>query len=121
MDATQISLLIGGPSRPPSKRQLAQVHADEVAARDRTRTDAAGGPSRRTAADGAVVLEGEEESYWAYMTRNVQERTERLGIMGDSVDRLEDNSRGWSEDVNKFVGRQKKNLVMGAIKRGIGF
>lgn len=97
------------------------MHADEVAARDLTRTNAVPGPSRRSAADNAVVLEGEEESYWGYMTRNVQERTERLGIMGDSVDRLEDNSRGWSEDVNKFVGRQKKNLVMGAIKRGIGF
>jgi syntaxin-binding protein 5 len=55
------------------------------------------------------------------MTRQMQERTEKLNVMGDSVDRLESNSSGWAEDVNKFVGKQKKNLMMGAVKRGLGF
>jgi len=43
----------------------------------------------------------------------VQERTERLGMMGEGVDRLEENSAGWAEDVNKFVARQKRGLMMG--------
>jgi len=43
----------------------------------------------------------------------VQERTERLGMMGEGVDRLEENSAGWAEDVNKFVAKQKKGLMMG--------
>lgn len=56
----------------------------------------------------------EQEGYWAYMQRQVQERTENLGIMGDSMDKLEDNSSGWATDVNKYVGKQKKKAVMGS-------
>lgn len=41
------------------------------------------------------------------------ERTERLGIMGEGVERLEENSAGWASDVEKFVSRQKRGLVMG--------
>jgi hypothetical protein len=47
------------------------------------------------------------------MQRQVQERTERLGIMGDSMDRLEENSSSFAEDVNKFVKTQKKRAVLG--------
>lgn len=54
-----------------------------------------------------------DEGYWAYMQRQVQERTANLGITGDSIDKLEDNSSGWANDVNKFVGKQKKKAVMG--------
>lgn len=36
------------------------------------------------------------------MTRQMQERTEKLGIMGDRVDRLEENSGGWVDDVNSM-------------------
>ena len=55
----------------------------------------------------------QDEGYWAYMQRQINERTEKLGIMGDSMDKLETNSAGWAEDVGKFVNRQKRNLVMG--------
>ena len=54
-----------------------------------------------------------DEGYWAYMQRQVQERTERLGIMGDSMDRLEENSSNWANDVSKFVSNQKKKAVLG--------
>jgi len=47
------------------------------------------------------------------MQRQLNERTEKLGIMGDSMERLEGNSAGWADDVSKFVGKQKKNLIMG--------
>jgi len=105
MDSTQLSLIIGGPNRPPSKRQLAQAQADELARRSTARsntTTAASSSSGR-----------EPEGWGAYLSRNVQERTERLGMMGEGVDRLEENSAGWAEDVNKFVARQKRGLMMG--------
>jgi len=107
MDSTQLSLIIGGPNRPPSKRQLAQAQADEIARRSTARS-ATTSSSSAAAADAA-----QGEGYWAYLSRNVQERTERLGIMGDGVDRLEENSAGWASDVNKFVAKQKRGLMMG--------
>ncbi len=54
-----------------------------------------------------------DEGYWAYMQRQVQERTERLGIMGDNMERLEESSAGWADDVSKFVNQQKRKAVMG--------
>lgn len=57
--------------------------------------------------------EQEEEGYWAYMQRQMQERTQNLNIMGDSMDRVEENSSNWADDVNKFVSKQKKKAVMG--------
>jgi syntaxin-binding protein 5 len=53
------------------------------------------------------------EGYWSYMQRQVQERTERLGIAGDSMDRLEENSSNWANDVSKFVSNQKRKAVFG--------
>ena len=86
---------------------IAQSRADESARRNATRTTASSsaGPSSAAGDD--------QEGYWAYMQRQLNERTEKLGIMGDSMERLEENSAGWAEDVNKFVSRQKRNLVMG--------
>ena len=100
--------LIGGPDRPPSKRMIEQMRADEDA-------------QRRAARQGTSNLSessrpppsGQEEGYWAYMQRQVQERTENLGLAGDNMDKLEDNSKGWSDDVGKFVSSQKKKAVMG--------
>lgn len=57
--------------------------------------------------------QGSQESYWAYMQRQMQERTENLNIMGDSMDRLGENSSGLADDVNKFVRNQKKKAVLG--------
>lgn len=57
--------------------------------------------------------EKEEEGYWAYMQRQMQERTQNLNIMGDSMDKMEENSSNWADDVNKFVSKQKKKAVMG--------
>ena len=56
----------------------------------------------------------QDEGYMAYMQRQIQQRTEKLNIMGDSMDRLEQTSSGWAEDVNKFVSSQKKKAVMGS-------
>ena len=55
----------------------------------------------------------QDEGYWAYMQRQVQERTQNLNIMGDSMDNLEDNSAKFGDDVSKFVGNTKKKVLMG--------
>lgn len=57
---------------------------------------------------------GSQEGYWSYMSRQVQERTERLGIAGDSMDRLEENSSNFANDVGKYVQSQKKKAVLGS-------
>lgn len=102
---TDLDLLIGGPDRPPSKRMLAAA-AEE----DRLARSGGAGPSRP--APGTQSTEG-----WGdYMTRQLNERTEKLNIMGDGMDRMQENSQGWADDVNKFVGKQKKNLIMGTLK-----
>ena len=56
---------------------------------------------------------GNDEGYWSYMQRQVQERTDKLGITGDSMDRLEENSSNWARDVNKYVQSQKRKAVLG--------
>ena len=69
---TDLDLLIGGPDRPPSKRMMAA--AAEEARRG-------GGQSRAGTASS-------QEGWGEYMTRQLNERTEKLGIMGDSVERV---------------------------------
>ncbi|KAK5126380.1 hypothetical protein LTR85_010616 [Meristemomyces frigidus] len=109
-----MDVLIGGPNRPPSKRMVMQAQAEEE---QRRRAGlAAGSSSRQTAA-----LAQSDEGYWAYMQRQIQERTEKLGMVGDSMSQLEENSANWAEDVNKFVSRQKRNAATGLIKAKFGF
>lgn len=57
--------------------------------------------------------DGQDEGYWAYMQRQVQERTEKLGTMGDSMDKLQENSSGWANDVSKYVSQQKRKVLLG--------
>lgn len=84
---------------------LEQMRSDELERRLASR-QAPNSPS-------AVASGPSDEGYWAYMQRQVQERTANLGIMGDSIDKLEDNSSSWADDVNKFVSKQKKKAIMG--------
>lgn len=105
-----MDLLIGGADRPPSKRMVEQLRQQESQAKQASRT---GTPPRNP--------NPSDETYWAYMQRQVQERTERLGIAGDNMERLEESSSGWAEDVNKFVSSQKKKMVLGAIGSKFGF
>jgi syntaxin-binding protein 5 len=67
----------------------------------------------RTGSNLSQASTGSQEGYWSYMTRQVQERTERLGIAGESLDRLEENSSNWARDVNKYVQNQKKKAILG--------
>lgn len=78
-----------------------QARAEEAARASGASEPRAGGSNRQ------------EEGYWAYMQRQLNERTEKLNVIGDSVDRLGEQSAGWANDVNKFVSNQKKNMLMG--------
>lgn len=100
-----MDVLIGGPERPPSKRMVAQARAEEEMRRQAAR---GGGASGSAAAVGQS-----DEGYWAYMQRQLAERTEKLGLVGDSMENLEKNSSNWLEDVNKFVGKQKRGVATG--------
>ncbi|OCK73743.1 hypothetical protein K432DRAFT_387227 [Lepidopterella palustris CBS 459.81] len=109
---SDMDILIGGPDRPPSKRMIMQARADEQQRRAEGRTAGSGSN---------LAVSGQDEGYWAYMQRQLNERTEKLGIMGDSMDKLESNSAGWADEVGKFVQNQKRNMVMGAMKSKFGF
>lgn len=62
---------------------------------------------------GQSADQGSQEGYWSYMQRQVQERTEKLGVAGDQMDRLEESSSNFAKDVNKYVQNQKKKAVLG--------
>ncbi|OJD34771.1 snare-dependent exocytosis protein [Diplodia corticola] len=120
-----IDLLIGGPDRPPSKREIAAARDDQrqrleeerAAKRNAAESSAAAAAGGAGAADGSDGQEG----YWAYLSRQMNERTEKLNIMGDNMERLQDNSAGFASDVQKFVAKQKRGMVMGAVKSKFGF
>ena len=106
--------LIGGSDRPPSQRMAAQMKADERAQRT--------GDRQASSSSASSAIPGrKDEGYWAYMQRQVQERTENLGLTGESMNKLEDNSTGLADDVSKFVSNQKKKAVMGVIGSKFGF
>lgn len=98
-----LDLLVGGPDRPPSKRMLDAAMAEQRNARS--------GP----ATAGSASAPG-QEGWGEYLTRQLNERTEKLNIMGDSMDNLQEQSAGWADDVNKFVSKQKRNIVLGGLK-----
>ena len=106
--STEMDKLIGGPNRPPSKRMIEQMRNDEEAKRMASRSN-----TGLSSGSGRQVPGRQEEGYWAYMQRQVQERTENLGLAGDNMEKLEDNSQGWADDVNKYVSSTKKKAVMG--------
>jgi syntaxin-binding protein 5 len=108
---TDLDLLIGGPDRPPSKRMLAAAAAEANLARsgpNRTMTSSSSGSNPRAGTS--------QEGWGEYLTRQLNERTEKLNIMGDSMDNLQEQSQGWADDVSKYISKQKRNLVLGTIK-----
>lgn len=96
-----LDILVGGADRPPSKRMLEAAAAEARLARQGGAGAAAG---------------GSQEGWGSYLSRQLAERTEKLNIMGDGMDNLQAQSQGWADDVGKFIGKQKRGLVMGAVK-----
>ncbi|KAK3689620.1 lethal giant larvae like, C-terminal-domain-containing protein [Podospora appendiculata] len=103
---TDLDLLIGGGDRPPSKRMLAAAAEEQRSAR-------AGGGG------GGAAAGGSQEGWGEYLTRQLNERTEKLNMMGDSMDNLQASSQGWADDVGKFVKQQKRGLLLGGIKKSL--
>ena len=95
-------ITVGGPDRPPSKRMIEQMKLSEEEHRKALREGRAPPPESDS-----------QEGYWSYMSRQVQERTERLGLVGDTMDRLEENSSNFATDVGKYVQNQKRKAVFG--------
>lgn len=95
-----LDLLVGGPDRPPSKRMMEAAAAEQRAART-----------------GEAGPAGSSQEGWGdYLSRQLNERTEKLNMMGDNMDNLQEQSAGWANDVNKFIGKQKRNVVLGGLK-----
>lgn len=109
---SDMDVLIGGPGRPPSKRMLAEMRAQQDAEFQRQREAARTG--------NAPPKDPNQETYWEYMQRQIQERTENLGLAGDSLDRTAEASGSWSNDVSKFVAKQKRQAMLGFIGSKIG-
>lgn len=110
-----MDMFIGGPDRPPSKRMVEQQRVDEEARRVASRQ-----PASSSSGAGRQPPGRQEEGYWAYMQRQIQERTDNISLAGDNMEKLEDNSAGWADDVNKYVNSQKKKAVMGLISHKLG-
>ncbi|KAI0974694.1 lethal giant larvae like, C-terminal-domain-containing protein [Xylaria arbuscula] len=91
-----LDLLIGGAGRPPSKRMLAASEAMENQAR--------AGPSSPS-----------QEGWGDYLTRQLNERTEKLNILNDGMDNVATSSQKWSDDASKFVSDQKRKMLLGSL------
>ncbi|KAK4124648.1 hypothetical protein N657DRAFT_644893 [Parathielavia appendiculata] len=104
---TDLDLLIGGEGRPPSKRMVA------AAAAERGMAGAGGGGT----ASGSARAGTSQEGWGEYITRQLNERTERLNFVDDAMSRLQETSQSWAEDVNKYVKKQKRDMLLGSVKK----
>ena len=109
---SDMDLLIGGPDRPMSKRMVAEMRAAQEAEFQRQRESARTGK--------APATDPNQEGYWAYMQRQIQERTENLGLAGDSMDRTAEASQSWSDGVNSYIKKQKRQAALGFIGSKFG-
>ncbi|KAK3990967.1 Lethal(2) giant larvae protein SRO7 [Cladorrhinum sp. PSN332] len=101
-----MDLLIGGDGRPPSKRMMAASEAERSGAG----TGAAAGPSNPRAGTS-------NEGWGEYLSRQLNERTEKLTFVDDAMMKLQEASQGWADDVNKQVKKQKKDMLLGGLKK----
>ncbi|TQS38692.1 hypothetical protein Golomagni_00797 [Golovinomyces magnicellulatus] len=91
-----LDLLIGGPDRPPSRR-TSRTAAEKLDLKNKSQK------------------EGSNESWGDYMARQINERTEKLDIVSDSMNKIQENSQNWADDISKFVKQQKKSMIIGAV------
>ena len=66
------------------------------------------------------VAGGANEGWGDYMVRMLNERTEKLDIVNDSMQNLSDATNAWAEDVGKAAKKQKRNFVLGALGSKFG-
>jgi hypothetical protein len=103
---------------------LAQARSEDEQARRAARSNA-GASSSTSSAYPTDPRAGppppSNEGWGAWASRQFNERTEKLNAVSDGMNNLSANSAGWAEDVNKYVNKQKRGLVMGAVKGKFGF
>ncbi|KAI0002724.1 lethal giant larvae like, C-terminal-domain-containing protein [Xylariaceae sp. FL0662B] len=99
---TDLDLLIGGPDRPPSKRMISATAAIE--------RDARAGPSSPT-----YTAASSQEGWGDYLTRQLNERTEKLSMLNDTMDSAAESSQRWADDMGKFVNHQKRRMILGSV------
>lgn len=102
-----LTVTVGGPDRPPSKRMQEQMKLDDQERRRAAREE------RVSSVHHAHQPQGSQEGYLSYMQRQVTDRTQQLGASSDHMDRLEESSSNWARDVNKYVQNQKRKAVFG--------
>lgn len=86
-----------------SKKMIEQMRAEEKQARLDARAGNQAGSSGK-----------QEEGIFASMSRSIQERTEKLNLVGDSMDKLGETSANFADDVGKYVNQQKKKAILGS-------
>lgn len=89
-----------------SKKMIEQIRAEKKQARLNTRA----GIQVSSSGSGR-----QDEGIFASMSRQIQERTEKLSVMGDSMDKLGETSANFADDVGKYVNQQKKKAVLGGM------
>lgn len=109
---TDLDLLIGGESRPPSKRMIAAAAAERAGA-------GAGAGTYGSRSQQQQQQQQKQEGWGEYLARQVNERTERLTAVEDAMNRLQETSQGWAEEVNKYVKKQKRNMLLGGLKKSL--
>ena len=95
-----LDLLIGGPDRPPSKRMM----------------EAAAAEKRGAPATSPRVATGEAEGWGEYLTRQLNERTEKLNLMGDTMEGAANSSQQYADSASKFMKQQQRNMLLGGLK-----
>ncbi|KAA8913927.1 lethal giant larvae like, C-terminal-domain-containing protein [Sphaerosporella brunnea] len=104
-----LDLLIGGPDRPMSRKQQLAERAAAQAEKGAQRAAAVASSSA------AASSSGGGEGVFAGMAKSMKERTEKLSFTTDTMDRLEESSASFAEDVSKFVSQQKRKALLGGL------
>ncbi|KAH6615647.1 lethal giant larvae like, C-terminal-domain-containing protein [Chaetomium sp. MPI-SDFR-AT-0129] len=108
---TDLDLLIGGDGRPPSKRMMAAAEAERAGAGSGG-YGGGGGGSRGNSRAGTA-----QEGWGEYFSRQLNERAEKLSGVDDAMSRLQMSSQGWADDVNNYVKKQKRDMLIGSVKK----
>lgn len=116
LSIADLDLLIGGPDRPPSKSQIeaerAELEEQQQQARTQQQSEAASSSGGSEARQGGVASGG----IWAGLQQSFNERTKHLNLMGENMDKLGDTTKGFSDEVARLVGQQKKKALWGGVK-----
>ncbi|KHJ34295.1 putative snare-dependent exocytosis protein [Erysiphe necator] len=97
LSPNDFDLLIGGPDRPTGKRVAGTLAVQ-----------------RHTQGNSPNEAQG-SESWGDFMARQLNERTEKLDLVGDSLNKIQESSQSWANDVSKFVKKQKRGMMLNAV------